>query len=178
MEKKAAEFKAKVSRHIEDIWTQEPRDIYLLKNGYLPSGAGLKDQYFTPMVQLAGEVRGLGINIFPRLLSYCQNGQFSLGQIKLMCEDFLRTDCGVVGYFGLREFGDILCEFRDLIPEIDSLEDMAAILQEMFTLTNRYSLWMHQIFPWYLYVSFPKKHKEEIAELSSIVQADPGFKKH
>lgn len=172
MNAKVADFQARVRQHIDDIWVKEPVDIYLLKNGYAPSGAGCRNQYFTTTVMLSGEVRAQGVQIMPRLLEFSQSGMFTLEQMKRMVSDMLRLDCGVISYFGLRQFGDFLVEFRALQSEIESLEDMSSLLSDMFTMANRYQLWMHQIFPWYLSVHFPKLNPEEAAKLVATVEAD------
>lgn len=70
-----------VEKHIDEIWVDEPLDITLLKNGYIKSGAGIKEQYFTTLVMLSGEVRALGIHIFPDLLYHANNATFSLSQL-------------------------------------------------------------------------------------------------
>ncbi len=163
------DFQARVQAHIDAIWVDEPRDIYLLKKGYAPSGAGIHNQFFTTTVMLSGEVRALGIQVFPRLLAFCKSGKFSVEQMQYMADEFVRLDCGVMAYFGLRDFGDFLVEFRALLPEVDSLAQMESLLGDMFTMANRYQIWMHQIFPWYLSVHFPKLDPKELAQLQDII---------
>lgn len=150
------DFKKRVMNHTDAIWVREPLDIYFLKKGYAPSGAGINNQYFTTTVMLSGEIRALGIHIFPELLKFSKSGHFTLEQIKEMLYSMLKVDCGVVAYFGLREYGHFLEEFRELSQKIEDLDTMVDLLGEMFTLTNRYQLWLHQIFPWYLSVHFKK----------------------
>jgi len=166
-----AEFRARVQKHTEDIWVDEPKDIFLIKNGYIPSGAGRANQYFSPLVMLSGEVRALGIQIFPRLLEFARSGKFSLEQLKYMIDSMLRLDCGVIAFFGLREYGDMLVEFRKLSAEIETMEEMSGALEDMFTLTNRYQLWLFHIFPWYLSVHFPKTNRDELQKLCEAIDS-------
>lgn len=164
-------FRTRVQKKIEEIWVDEPMDIFLLKNGYNPSGAGRANQYFSPFVMLSGESRALGIHIFPRLLDFARSGHFSLDQMKYMIEVMLRLDCGVIGFFGLREYGEFLLEFRDVSTEIETMGDMTGILEEMFTLTNRYQLWVYQVFPWYLSILFPKTDLDELQKLCKTIDS-------
>jgi hypothetical protein len=151
------ELKAEIEREIEKIWLDEPYDIYALKKGYLPSGAGIYDQYFSVLVMLGGEMRALGIHIFADLIEFARSSDFTLSQLKIMAKRMLKIDCNVIGYFGLRDYGEILNKFYMLIDDISTKEEFQSILGLMFTLTNRYQIWMHQIFPWGLSMFFKKR---------------------
>ncbi len=165
MNEKLREFKARVMEHTEKIWVEEPRDVYFLKKGYSTSGAGIHNQYFTTTVMLSGEIRALGVHIFPDLLKFARSGNFTAEQLCQMSKTMVQVDVGVISYFGLKEYGSFLEEFQQLTSEIESVEDFIEILNEMFTVTNRYQLWLHQIFPWYLSVHFPKANPREIETL-------------
>ena len=170
MYEKLAALQDEIEEHIQEIWVQEPRDILYIKNGYIQSGAGIKEQYFTTMVMLSGEVRALGVHIFPDLLFYAKSGDYSLEQLIHMTERSLQIDLGVVGYFGLEKYGNLLQKYFEVLECIENKEEYITVTQGMFTLTNRYQLWMHQIFPWYLAVHFPKadieKRKEFIVQIA------------
>lgn len=170
MEKKLAEFRDRVKMEIEEIWVDEPRDIYFLKKGYAPSGAGIHNQYFTTTVMLSGEMRALGIHVFPDLLKFARSGAFTIDQLRTMTGTMLQIDLGVVAYFGLRKYGDTLKDYEQLIPEIDTVDDYVDITNEMFTLTNRYQLWLHQIFPWHLSIHFPKAEPEKLKQLLNEIE--------
>ena len=152
-----------VERHTGEIWVSEPDDIFRLKNGVIESGAGIHGQYFTVMVMLSGEVRALGIHIFSDLLAFARGGEFSLGQLRTMTRKMLAVDLGVIGYFGLPRFGELLQRFHDSLDELESVEQYSALCEKMFILSNRYQLWMHQIFPWKLMCMFPKNTEQKMS---------------
>lgn len=153
-----------VEKHIDEIWVDEPLDITLLKNGYIKSGAGIKEQYFTTLVMLSGEVRALGIHIFPDLLYHANNATFSLSQLIDMTKKALEIDLGVIGYFGLETFGILLKEYYENLSLIQNKEEFVMLTKVMFTMSNRYQLWMHQIFPWKLSIFFPKADIQRMQE--------------
>ncbi|MDR2136807.1 MAG: hypothetical protein LBO68_00840 [Synergistaceae bacterium] len=150
-------LKEDIERHLEEIWLDEPRDIADVRRGYFPEGAGIYGQYFSVLVMLGGEMRALGVHIFSDLLKFmADENLFSLVQLKKMIWEMLSIDAGVVGYFGLKEYGKLLVRYRELSQTIESKEDLKALTESLFALTNRYQLWMHQIFPWGLSQYFKK----------------------
>lgn len=158
-----------IDDHTDAIWIEEPRDILRLKNGIIESGAGIHNQYFTVMVMLSSEVRALGIHIFSDLREFASSGEFTLPQLVTMTRKMLSVDLGVIGYFGLETFGALLTRFEQSLDDIASPQEYALLCEKMFILSNRYQLWMHQIFPWHLMVFFPKTTLEkEIRRLSEL----------
>ena len=142
---------------IDGIWTKEPEDIRALRRGFMPSGAGVYGQYFTVLVMLGSEMRSLAIHTFSGLVSFVDSERFNLEQLKYMTKEQLRVTSGVLEYFGLRRFGDILNAFLKHLDAVENLSELRELLQDMFTLTNRYQMWLYQTFPWHLSVFFPKK---------------------
>jgi hypothetical protein len=161
---KISTLRDKITEEIEKIWIDEPHDIYALKNGYIPSGAGVKGQYFTVLVMLGGLVRGLGIHTFPQLLQFAKE-DFTLNQLIFITKSSIRVDCGVIEYFGLTTYGKILKDLYDCIDYVKSKEEFTDIMSSMFTLTNRYQLWLHQIFPWHLSIFFKKTSPDRLLEI-------------
>ncbi|WP_394266892.1 hypothetical protein [Anaerotignum sp.] len=163
------ELQREIEKHIDEIWVDEPLDITLLKNGYVRSGAGIKEQYFTTLVMLSGEVRALGIHIFPDLLHHAKKETFSLSQLSDMTKRALEIDLGVIGYFGLETLGGLLKKYYEALPFMQNKEEYVKLTKEMFTMTNRYQLWMHQIFPWKLSIFFPKADTQRLQEFLKLV---------
>jgi hypothetical protein len=168
-----AALKGKIKEEIEKIWIDEPYDIYALKNGYIPSGAGVRDQYFTVLVMLSGLVRGLGIHTFPQLLEFARE-DFTVKQLIFMTKSLIRVDCGVIEYFGLVTYGKILKDLYDCVDYVQSKEEFIDLMSSMFTLTNRYQLWLHQIFPWHLSIFFKKTSPEQLLEIHSKLNKSMG----
>ncbi|WP_078592632.1 hypothetical protein [Evansella clarkii] len=158
-------FKEEIETEIDKIWLKEPEDIYALKKGYLPSGAGIYDQYFSVLVMLGGEMRALGIHIFADLLDLAEHEEFHLSHLKIMVKRMLKIDCGVIGYFGLPVYGSLLNKYYISIDDVETKEEFLEVTQLMFTLTNRYQLWMHQIFPWGVSVYFKQRNPEDYKEV-------------
>lgn len=71
---------------------------------------------------------------------------------------------GVIGYFGLETFGILLKEYYENLSLIQNKEEFVMLTKVMFTMSNRYQLWMHQIFPWKLSIFFPKADIQRMQE--------------
>jgi hypothetical protein len=160
-----SELKASIREEIENIWIDEPEDVGTMRHGFFPSGAGAYDQHFSVLVMVGSEARGLAIHTFSNLVTFADSGQFDLEQLKYMAKEMLRITSGVIGYFGLKRLGEILNSFLKHMDEVTSITELRDLFADLFTLSNRYQMWLHQTFPWYLSVFFPTKTLE-------IVQGD------
>lgn len=163
--KTIGELIGEIKKEIENIWIDEPQDIFNIKNGYLGSDAGVYEQYFTPFVMLGGEMRCLGFHTFADLNDFSKRSEFTLDILKIMTKRMLEVDLGVISFFGLRKYGEILTNFNDLIDIICTKEEYQEIIKLMFTLTNRYQMWLHQIFPWGYCMFMKKKTPEDYKEI-------------
>lgn len=171
---KIEDFINSVEKETNRIWINEPEDIYALKKGYLPSGAGIYDQYYSVLVMLGGEMRALGVHIFADLLEFSKQSDFDLEILKIMSKRMLKIDNGVISYFGLSNYGKYLEEFYELIGDIPTKEEFTRLVEVMFTFTNRYQIWMHQIFPWGVSVFFKQQTPETYQETSKKLQLFQG----
>ena len=165
-----ASLKKTIREEIEKIWVNEPDDVAAIRLGFFPSGAGVYNQHFTVLIMLGSEARSLAIHTFSGLIAFADSGKFSLDQLKYLTKEMLRMTSGVMGYFGLRRFGDILDSFLKHLDEVDSITELHDLFEDLFTLTNRYQMWLYQTFPWYLSVLFPKKTPEDAQEYFSIAE--------
>lgn len=93
-----SELKASIREEIENIWINEPKDLRTIRHGFFPSGAGVYDQYFSVLVMVGGEARGLAIHTFSNLVTFADSGQFDLDQLRYMAKEMLRITSGVIGY--------------------------------------------------------------------------------
>lgn len=159
------ELVIEIKNEIKNIWVDEPKDVFNIKNGYLGSDAGVYNQYFTPLVMLGGEMRCLGFHIFADLNDFAKKTEFTLDILKIMTKRMLEVDLGVISFFGLKKYGAILANFNDLIDTINSKEQYSMVIKLMFTLTNRYQMWIHQIFPWGYCMFMKKKTPENYKEI-------------
>jgi len=162
-----SEFIACVEKHTREIWLDEPHDIFCIKNGYLGSEAGCDGQYFSPLVMLSGEVRCLGTHIFADLAVFCRQDEFTLPLLKTMLKLMISTDVGVISFFGLRTYGEMLKNLDALIEQIESKTQFEELIDKMFALTNRYQMWLHQIFPWGFGKFMPRRTPEQYAEIAA-----------
>ena len=156
-----------LEKQINEIWLDEPHDIFCIKNGYLGSEAGCDGQFFSPLVMLSGEIRCLGTHIFADLSVFCRQEQFTLDLLKIMLKRMISTDVGVIGFFGLRSYGETLKNLDALIEKIESKSQFEELIDKMFTLTNRYQMWLHQIFPWGFGKFMPRRSPEQFAEIAA-----------
>lgn len=171
-----SDLKASIREEIERIWTREPEDVCAMRRGLFPSGAGVYDQYFSVLVMVGSETRNLAIHIFSNLVTFSDSGEFSVEQLQFLAKEMLRVTSGVMGFFGLKRLGEILTSFLKHIDEIDSITELRDLFADLFTLTNRYQMWLHQTFPWHLSVFFQKKNLETIQEDLAIAKKKWGNK--
>ena len=155
-------LKKTIKAEIDSIWTEEPDDVRKMRRGFFPSGAGVYNQCFSVLVMAGSEVRNLSIHSFSNLVALSDSNHFSLEQLKIMTREMLRLTAGVIGYFGLERLGMILNSFLNSLGEIANKTELQELLSDLFTLTNRYQMWLHQTFPWHLSVFFPKNTKNQV----------------
>ena len=156
------ELKETIKTEIDAIWTDEPDDVRRMRRGFYPSGAGVYNQYFSVLVMAGSEARNLAIHSFSNLVALSESDNFSLEQLKIMTREMLRLTAGVIGYFGLEHLGMILNSFLNNLGEIETKSELQEIFKDLFTLSNRYQLWLYQTFPWHLSVFFQKNSKEQV----------------
>lgn len=166
-----SELKTSISEEIENIWINEPEDVRTMRHGFFPGGAGVYDQYFSVLVMVGSEARSLAIHTFSNLVTFADSGQFTLEQLRHMAKGMLRITSGVIGYFGLKRFGEILTSFLKHIDEVDSITELRDLFADLFTLSNRYQMWLHQTFPWHLSIFFPQKTLKKVQEDLAIAQS-------
>jgi len=162
-----SEFIVYVERQIKEIWLDEPFDIYCIKNGYLGSEAGYDGQYFSPLVMLSGEIRCLGTHVFADLSVFCRQKEFTLAILKTMLRRMISTDVDVIAFFGLRTYGETLKNLDALVDQIEGRIQFEEIIDKMFMLTNRYQMWLHQIFPWGFGKFLPRRSSEQYTEIAA-----------
>ena len=61
--------------------------------------------------------------------------------------------------------------FLELIDQVGSIEELRDLFADLFTLSNRYQMWLHQTFPWRLSMFFPQKSLEKVQEDLHIAQS-------
>jgi len=166
-----SQLKASIKEEIERIWVDEPKDVRTMRHGFFPSGAGVYDQHFSVLVMAGSEARSLAIHTFSSLVTFADSGQFDLEQLKYMAREMLRIASGVIGYFGLTRLGGLLTSFLKHMDEVNSMTELRDLFADLFTLCNRYQMWLHQTFPWHLSVFFPTKTLETAQEDLDIAQA-------
>jgi hypothetical protein len=164
------ELKETIKTEIEAIWSDEPNDVRRMRRGFYPSGAGVYNQYFSVLVMAGSEARNLAIHSFSNLVALSESDSFSLEQLKIMTREILRLTAGVIGYFGLERLGMILNSFLNNLDEIETKSELQKVFKDLFTLSNRYQLWLYQTFPWHLSVFFQKNSKEQVEEDIEIVK--------
>jgi len=133
-----SELKTSIREEIKNIWINEPEDVRTIRHGFFPSGAGVYDQYFSVLVMLGSETRGLAIHTFSNLVAFADSGHFDLAQLRYMAKEMLRITSGVIGYFGLKRLGEILTSFLRHIDEVNSITELRGLFADLFTLSNRY----------------------------------------
>lgn len=165
-----AKLKKAIMEETEKIWVDEPQDVKEVRHGYLPSGAGVYDQYFSVLVMLGSETRNLAIHTFSSLTDFARSDRFDLDQLKYMTREMLRVTSGVLAYFGLKRLGEIISSFLLLLEDIEDKNEFQTMVEDLFTLSNRYQMWLYQTFPWHLSVLFPKFDPKQAAENQAILQ--------
>jgi hypothetical protein len=146
----ARELKAFLLAETDRIWLAEPQDAHELRTGSSKRGAGVRGQYFSPWVMAAGIVRGLAAVDVPALRRFVTNKRLETPLAADLLAELLRVPAGVLGYFGLPQFGRVLEVVRASCPGLADPEELRPLLEALSTYLNRYNLWLHQGFPWRL----------------------------
>jgi hypothetical protein len=165
-----SEVKTAINEEIDRIWLSEPEDIRTIRHGFFPSGVGTHGQYFSVLIMVGSETRNLAIHSLSNLVRFADSGQFSLEQLRYIAREKLRVTSNIIGFFGLRRLGEILTCFLEHIDEVDNVRELRELFADLFTLSNRYQMWLHQTFPWHLSMFFRKKTPEQVEEDLSIVK--------
>ena len=165
-----AELKKAIIQETKKIWVDEPDDVKAIRHGFFPSGAGVYDQYFSVLVMLGSETRNLSIHTFSSLIDFSRSDKFDLDQLKYMTGEMLRVTNGVLAYFGLKKLGEIISSFISLLEDIQDKNEYETLVEDLFTLSNRYQMWLYQTFPWHLSVFFPKNDKGKVEENQAVLK--------
>jgi hypothetical protein len=170
-----------VRNHLEvetnAIWLAEPEDVRALRLGVNASDAGVYGQYFSPWIMVTGLTRSLAVVELASLVRLCRNPAFTVQHLATMLREMLRLSLGVIGYFGLPRLGATLHAVDQTVKQITERDDFTRFIGVLLTYVNRYNLWLHQTFPWYLGTLFPKanvRDAQSIVDLSS----QPLYGKH
>ncbi|MCC7447352.1 MAG: hypothetical protein IT324_08055 [Anaerolineae bacterium] len=170
-----------VLNHLETetnaIWLAEPEDVRALRLGVNASDAGVYGQYFSPWIMVTGLTRSLAVVELASLVRLCRNPAFSVEHLATMLREMLRLSLGVIGYFGLPRLGASLRAVDQTVGQITGRDDFTRFIGGLLTYVNRYNLWLHQTFPWYLGTLFPKAN---VSDAQSIVDlsSQPLYRKH
>jgi len=159
------------------IWLAEPEDVRALRLGVNASDAGVYGQYFSPWIMVTGLTRSLAVVELASLARLCRNLAFSVDHLATMLREMLRLSLGVISYFGLPRLGASLHAVDQTVKQITEREDFTRFIGSLLTYVNRYNLWLHQTFPWYLGTLFPKAN---VSDAQSVVDlsSQPLYRKH
>lgn len=153
---------------IDAIWLTEPEDVRALRLGVNASDAGVYDQYFSPWVMATGLIRSLGVVELASLLRLANNPDFSVNHLTTLLREMLRLTLGVIGFFGLPDLMRALAAVNQTVEQISRLEDFKTLIAALISYVNRYNLWLHQTFPWYLGGLFPKASLENAQTIQTL----------
>jgi len=141
-------FVRQVYDEIEKIWLEPPTELVAIHEGYIKSGAGSYNQYFSTLVFVNGEVRTLGYLALGGLLKACANPKISLSSLKELMIPFIRTCSEFLGYCGLETLNKFIERAIELTPTLRTKEEFMCLIGALTLYTNRLHGWSLHYFPW------------------------------
>ncbi|MBQ1083064.1 DUF3830 family protein [Nocardiopsis sp. B62] len=129
-------------------WIEPPEEIVDIHAGRISSRAGSRDQFFSTMVFVNGEVRPLGYNALNGLLRLVRTTALTLDTLREITPGFIRTPSEFLGYTGLHTLERFTKETTDALARLEDREQYFALISTLALYTNMLNTWNLHLFPW------------------------------
>lgn len=154
---------AELEAETERIWLTEPDEIKAMRLGVYTSDAGSYGQYFSNLVFINGDMRALSTWITPAVVVRALDAEdFSLEQCKELFSWVNLVNVDFLAYCGFVTFGEFVHRIVAVFGEIDTKQELAALLNAWYAYANRLYLWVHHSFPWGLGTAYPKLSADDL----------------
>jgi hypothetical protein len=140
------------------IWIDPPKDIVALHEGRIRSGAGSYDQYLSTMVFVNGETRPLGYDALNGLVRLSRANDVTLGTLKTITANFIRTPAEFLGYCGLDELWDFTQRLIAALDLLETKDEYFSLVNSLALYVNCQNTWNLHYFPWSLGEGYPHPH--------------------
>ncbi len=178
MNKKALQLKADLEQATKDITLCEPTGVKRMRTGTMTPPAGAYNQFFTTLFFADAEVRGI---TQPSLITidHClRDDLFTIDHVRVLAGYMLPFSGEFLDYAGLREIWGFLERFLDVLTEVDSKAEMAAVCRALLVYTYYYHAWTHLAAPWGNGgAAFNFKTKEDVADVERFRLTDAEMEK-
>ncbi len=129
-------------------WTNPPEELVDLHAGRISSRAGSRDQFFSTLVFLNGEVRPLGYNALNGLVRLVRTTDLPLETLREITPGFIRTPAEFLGYTGLHDLEDFTRRSVEALDLLEDREQYFALISTLALYTNMLNTWNLHLFPW------------------------------
>lgn len=178
MNAKALKLKLDLEQAIKDITLNEPEGVKRMRTGTMTPPAGAYKQFFTTLFFADAEVRGI---TQPSLITidHClRDDLFTVEHVRVLAGYMLPFSGEFLDYAGLREIWGFLKRFLDVLAEVDSKSDMAAVCRALLVYTYYYHAWTHLAAPWGSGgAEFTFKSKEDQADVEKFRLSNAAMEK-
>ena len=132
----------------QTMWLEPPVDLVNVHTGNIPSRAGSRDQWYTPMIFVNGETRPLGYGAIDGLIRLAYETSATLQQLKVTAPHFIRVPAEFLGYCGLNENWEFVQKTLDVLCELQTKAEFMALFEVLGLYVNTLNAWNLQLFPW------------------------------
>ncbi|KVL09689.1 hypothetical protein [Burkholderia ubonensis] len=153
VQKLTADIRAATQR----IWIDPPKDIVDLHEGRIASGAGSYGQYLSTLVFVNGETRPLGYDALNGLVRLSRAHDMTLGTLKSITANFIRTPAEFLGYCGLDELWTFTQQVIAALDRLETKDEYFSLLNALALYANCLNTWNLHYFPWKLGDAYPHR---------------------
>ena len=161
MAKHWKEVKEELEAEIDACWFDEPAEIYCIKKGVYPSGAGTYGQAFGNVVFAFADTHAMSALVFEAPMNhFLDDDMYTLEQCKDIFYRFNFNKCRIVGanhgpnskcpaaWLNLPKFQKYFTEIYEAYDTIETKADFKDLLWSWFNYIDRINRWVYTIFPW------------------------------
>lgn len=163
-------LKAEILAEVQKMWLDEPIEVKKLRLGFIESGAGSYQQYFTTFVFADGEVRALGYLCLTTIQKLSQDADFDVVHLRKIAKSLLPICGEYLGYSGFEKMWDYIRRFQEILDTAKTKDGLYETAQALTLYVNRMHGWLHFYFPWSLGAHMRQLTKEDAQQLCGLAQ--------
>jgi hypothetical protein len=137
------------------IWISPPSEITDLHQGRTGSRAGSRNQYFSTLVFLNGEVRPLGYCSLNGLVRLTRATDLPLDTLRLITPAFIKVPAEFLGYCGLDTLWRFTQQTIQAMETLSTREQYFALVNSLALYVNTLNTWNLHYFPWHHGSAYP-----------------------
>lgn len=141
---------------------EEPRELHLIRQGYVKTGAGTYGQWFSTYHDIHHDLRWFTERVFPLLLQAARGRVFSLVELRALTRLMIGRRMDFIGWLGLELFAHHTDRLLDSLEEIESVQEFEQCILALHLYADRLYAWTTHYYPWGAIGLFPLRSKEEL----------------